>query len=106
MAEREPLEIGETTVKPGRRAQVELPVSRLITGEQLSMPVVAVHGVKPGPTVWINAAIHGDEINGVEVVNRTLEQLNAKSMSGTLLAVPVVNVHGFITGDRYLPDRP
>lgn len=55
--------------------------------------------------MWINAAIHGDELNGVEIVNRVLSELDPKTMRGTLLAVPVVNVHGFITGDRYLPDR-
>ena len=71
----------------------------------MSMPVTVFHGKQDGPTVWINAAIHGDELNGVEIVNRVLSELDAKTMRGTLLAVPVVNVHGFITGDRYLPDR-
>lgn len=71
----------------------------------MAIPVVALHGAKPGPTMWVNAAIHGDEINGVEIVNRVLSDLNPRSMSGTLLAVPVVNIHGFVTGDRYLPDR-
>ncbi len=80
-------------------------MSQLITGEPLSIPVVALHGAKDGPSMWINAAIHGDEINGVEIVNRVLADLDPKTMSGTLLAVPVVNIHGFITGDRYLPDR-
>lgn len=82
-----------------------MPVSQLITGEQMSMPVTIFHGAKDGPTIWINAAIHGDELNGVEIVNRVLSELDPKEMSGTLLAVPVVNIHGFITGSRYLPDR-
>ena len=97
--------IGGTEVKPGKRAHVQLPVSRLITGAEMSMPVTVLHGAKPGPTIWINAAIHGDELNGVEVVNRVLAEITPKEMAGTILAVPVVNVHGFITGDRYLPDR-
>ncbi len=105
MASRAPFTIGTTEVKAGRRAHVELPVSRLITGAQMSMPVTVFHGAQDGPTVWINAAIHGDELNGVEIVNRVLSELDPKTMRGTLLAVPVVNVHGFITGDRYLPDR-
>ncbi len=84
---------------------MELPVSRLITGEQMSMPVTVFHGKEDGPTVWINAAIHGDELNGVEIVNQVMAALDPKAMHGTLLAVPVVNIHGFITGDRYLPDR-
>lgn len=105
MTSREPLAIGDTEVRPGRSAQVELPVSRLITGAQISMPVTVLHGKNNGPTVWINAAVHGDELNGVEVVNRVLADLDPKLMNGTLLAVPVVNVHGFMNGDRYLPDR-
>lgn len=105
MTSRAPFAIGENEVKPGRSAQVELPVSRLITGAQISMPVTVLHGKNDGPTVWINAAVHGDELNGVEIVNRVLADLDPKLMNGTLLAVPVVNVHGFMNGDRYLPDR-
>jgi predicted deacylase len=104
VAKRAPFTIGGTEVKAGRRAHVELPVSRLITGAQMSMPVTVFHGSSDGPTMWISAAIHGDELNGVEIVNQVLGDLDAKTISGTLLAVPVVNVHGFITGDRYLPD--
>lgn len=102
---RSPLEIGGNTVKAGSRAQVEIPVSRLITGAEMAIPVVALHGKSDGPSVWISAAIHGDEINGVEIVNQVLAQLDPKTMSGTVIAVPVVNLYGFITGDRYLPDR-
>ncbi len=105
MSTRAPFEIGDTEVQPGRSAHVEVPVSRLITGAQISMPVTVLHGKNDGPTVWINAAVHGDELNGVEVVNRVLADLKPKEMNGTLLAVPVVNVHGFMNGDRYLPDR-
>ena len=105
VAVREPFTIGNETVRAGRRAHVELPVSKLITGEQMSMPVTIFHGATDGPTAWINAAIHGDELNGVEIVNRVLSELKAKELRGTLLAVPVVNIHGFINGDRYLPDR-
>ncbi len=105
MTSRAPFEIGGADVKPGRSAQVELPVDRLITGAPMSMPVTVLHGANDGPTVWINAAVHGDELNGVEVVNRVLADLDPKLMNGTLLAVPVVNVHGFMSGDRYLPDR-
>ncbi len=105
MTSRAPFVIGDTEVRPGRSAHVELPVSQLITGAQIAMPVTVLHGTFDGPTMWINAAVHGDELNGVEVVNRVLADLDPKLMSGTLLAVPVVNVHGFMNGDRYLPDR-
>jgi len=105
VAKREDFTIGDASVAAGTRAHVELPVSRLFTGADVAMPVTVLHGAQDGPVVWINAAIHGDEINGVEIVNRVLDELDPKTMSGTLLAVPVVNVHGFISGDRYLPDR-
>jgi len=105
VAVRAPFEIGTNEIKAGRRGHVELPVSRLITGAEMAMPVTIFHGSSEGPTMWINAAIHGDELNGVEIVNRVLSELDPKTMHGTLLAVPVVNIHGFITGDRYLPDR-
>ncbi len=105
MTERPPFSLGGVDVLPGSRAHVELPVSRLITGAQIAMPVSVLHGAQEGPTVWMSAAIHGDEINGVEIVNRVLAGLDAGGLRGTILAVPVVNVHGFMSGDRYLPDR-
>ena len=102
---RDPFRIGELLVAPGRTATGELPISRLVTGTQISLPIQVVHGRKPGRTVWISAAVHGDEIAGVEIIRRVTRSLNARTMSGTLIAVPIVNVHGFLNGDRYLPDR-
>ncbi len=98
-------EIGQSVVLPGKRKQCEVPISKLVTGTQVSLPVMVVHGTGDGPTVWMNAAVHGDEINGVEIIRRVLEKLDPRRLLGTVLAVPVVNVHGFVTGDRYLPDR-
>jgi uncharacterized protein len=92
-------------VAPGRAAAGELPVSRLVTGTQISLPIQVLHGRRPGRTVWISAAVHGDEIAGVEIIRRVTRSLDARTMSGTLIAVPIVNVHGFLNGDRYLPDR-
>ena len=101
----EPFRIGGLVVAPGRAATGELPISRLVTGTQISLPIQVLHGRKPGRTVWISAAVHGDEIAGVEIIRRVTRSLNARTMSGTLIAVPIVNVHGFLNGDRYLPDR-
>ena len=102
---RDPFRIGELLVAPGRTATGELPISRLVTGTQISLPIQVLHGRRPGRTVWISAAVHGDEIAGVEIIRRVTRSLNARTMSGTLIAVPIVNVHGFLNGDRYLPDR-
>lgn len=76
-----------------------------MSGTPVSLPLIVYHGVNPGPTVWINAAIHGDEIGGIEIIRQTLEQLDPGTMAGTLIAMPIVNVHGFNNSDRYLPDR-
>ncbi len=102
---RDPFRIADMVIAPGRSATGELPISRLVTGTQISLPVQIVHGRRPGRTVWISAAVHGDEIAGVEIIRRVTRSLNARTMSGTLIAVPIVNVHGFLNGDRYLPDR-
>ena len=105
MALNESIEIGSVTVAPGERASINLPIADLYTGTSLSMPVKVVNGRKPGPVLFVAAAIHGDELNGVEIVRRLLRQKSLSSLRGTLLAVPIVNVHGFLDRSRYLPDR-
>jgi predicted deacylase len=98
-------EIAGETIAPGARRTINLPVARLYTDTPLSMPVRVVHGRRPGPTLFVSAAIHGDELNGVEVVHRLLRHPALGRLRGTLLAVPVVNVLGFLNRSRYLPDR-
>lgn len=102
---RPPFAIADRQIRPGHRAQVELPIAQLMSGTPVSLPVMVLHGTGEGPTAWVNAAIHGDELNGVEIIRTVLSTLDARTMAGTLLAVPIVNVHGFNNGDRYLPDR-
>lgn len=100
-----PIEIGDTVVQPGQRVNVTLPVADLYTSTSLGMPVHVVCGKRPGPVMFVSAAIHGDELNGVEIVRRLLKLKLLKSVRGTLLAAPIVNVHGFLDQSRYLPDR-
>lgn len=102
---RESFVIGNVRVRAGSAKEVELPITRLVTGGDVTLPVRVIHGREPGPVIWVNAAIHGDEVLGVEVIRRVMAGLDPKSLRGTLVAVPVVNVLGFMTGDRYLPDR-
>ncbi len=97
--------IGTVRVRAGRARALELPVTRLVTGADISLPVRVVHGKEDGPTVWLDAAIHGDEVVGVEVIRQVMAGLDPLSFRGTLIAVPIVNVLGFMNGDRYLPDR-
>ncbi|MEX2279047.1 MAG: succinylglutamate desuccinylase/aspartoacylase family protein [Acidimicrobiia bacterium] len=95
---------GGQETAPGRKSRYEVPVSRLPTGSRLSMPVVVINGKHPGPTVWLSGAIHGDELNGVEVVRRVLPYIDQRTLRGAIIAVPVVNVFGFVEQSRYLPD--
>jgi uncharacterized protein len=99
------LRIGGVEIEPGERRTIELPVARLPTAAGLTMPVHVVRGRKPGPNLFVSAAIHGDEINGVEIVGRLLRMRVLEKLHGTLIAVPVVNVFGFSGYSRYLPDR-
>lgn len=102
---RAPVVLGGEEINAGRRGRVDLPTGRLISGSPISLAVQVLHGRADGPTVWLSAAVHGDEILGVEVIRRVLASVDVRSLRGTILAVPIVNVHGFNTGDRYLPDR-
>lgn len=97
--------IGTVKIRAGSRREVSLPISRLVTGAEVSLPVHVLHGREDGPTLWLSAAIHGDEVVGIEVVRRVLARLDPKTIRGTVLAVPIVNVLGVMSGDRYLPDR-
>ncbi len=102
---RESFGIGSVRVRAGTSRALELPITRLVTGADVSLPVRVIHGREDGPTVWVDAAIHGDEVVGVEVIRQVMAGLDARAFRGTLIAVPIVNVLGFMNGDRYLPDR-
>jgi len=97
--------IGDVSVAPGEVASINLPVADLYTSTSLSMPVQVISGRQDGPVLFVSAAMHGDELNGVEIVRRLLKRKALRSIRGTLIAVPVVNVHGFLDLSRYLPDR-
>jgi predicted deacylase len=91
--------------QPGDRAVVQVEVGHLYDFTEMNIPVEVIRGVEDGPVLFLSGAIHGDEINGVEIIRRVVKKLNAKKLKGTVLAVPVVNVFGFNTRSRYLPDR-
>ena len=93
------------SIKSGRRYEGQLPLARLVTGTQVSLPFQIYHGRKAGPRVWLSAAIHGDEIAGVEIIRRVAKHLKPRNMSGTVIVTPILNPHGFLSGSRYLPDR-
>jgi len=92
-------------VAAGTKLVIELPVARLASGSWAHMPVAVVHGAHAGKTAWVSGAVHGDELNGIEIVRRLLQGVSPKSLRGTLLAIPIVNVFGVMNRSRYLPDR-
>lgn len=99
------IEIAGTRIQPGGRATIDVPIPDLYTHTALTIPVKVIHGRKEGPRLFVCAAIHGDEINGVEIIRRLTKHPAMSKIKGTLIAVPVVNVYGFINQSRYLPDR-
>jgi uncharacterized protein len=101
----EPITVGQVTVRPGRKVQIELPFAKVVTGATESLPVKVINGRSAGPNVWLSAAIHGDELNGIQIIRRVIKDVDAKNLRGAVIAVPIVNPLGFITQSRYLPDR-
>jgi hypothetical protein len=101
----QPLVIGGEAVQPGESKIIEVPLPDLYMHTALSMPVQVIRGRREGPVLFVSAAVHGDEINGVEIIRRLIRSKSLKGLRGTLIAIPVVNVYGFLNQSRYLPDR-
>jgi hypothetical protein len=99
------IEIAKEIIEPGQLRRLDIPVGRLPTQTMLSLPVTVINGKQAGPKLWLSAAIHGDELNGVEIIRQVIEQVQPEKLAGTLIAVPIVNLFGFIEQSRYLPDR-
>lgn len=102
---REPFEIGLASVPAGSRDTVLIPLSRLADHTDMMLKALVVHGKSVGPTLFVSAAIHGDEIIGVEIIRRLSRMKILSRIKGTLILIPVVNSYGFLGMSRYLPDR-
>ena len=100
-----PLKLLGVEVEPGTSQRLAWSATELFEGVPVSTPVLVANGVAPGPTVCLTAAVHGDELNGIEMVRRVFHDIEPKKLSGALIGVPIVNVQGFRRGSRYLPDR-
>lgn len=101
---RPPFEIADRHVLAGQQIQFQLPIARLVSGTPVGLPLIVTHGRTDGPTVWLSAAVHGDELNGVEIIRRVHNSLSPRTLVGTLIAAPIVNMYGFNAGTRELPD--
>lgn len=105
MPPRAPFTIAGETIAPGDRASVTLPVSTLPDHTPVGLSIEVLHGKRAGPAMFVSAAVHGDEVIGVEIVRRLLRSPQLNALRGTLLVIPVVNAYGFLSRSRYLPDR-
>lgn len=99
--------LSDQVIHPGERRTIMLDTPTLYDWTETHMPVHVVHGKKAGPVLVVTATIHGDEINSVEIVRRLMKrpEIEIENISGTLITVPIVNMYGFISQSRYLPDR-
>lgn len=95
----------DTDIAPGTARRLSWSATQLFEGVPVSTPVLVVNGTHPGPTLCLTAAIHGDELNGIEMVQRVLHDIDPQKLSGAIIGVPIVNVQSFRRGSRYLPDR-
>lgn len=105
MAKQPDFVIGGVSIAAGTRQTVDLPVSVLSDHTQVNLSVHVIHGRRPGPTLFVSAAVHGDEVIGVEIARRLLRSPQLNAISGTLMVVPIVNSFGFLNHSRYMPDR-
>ncbi len=92
-------------IEPGTQRIVALPFASLYTQSKIEIPVHVFHGEKVGPRVFVISTIHGDELNGIEIIHRLHRNSALKNISGTLLTIPIANIFGFMERSRYLPDR-
>ena len=90
-------------VPPGEVRNVRYGVSETYLGDPVRIPVTIVNGERPGPTLFLSAAAHGDELNGIEVVREAAHEMDHSDLRGTLICLPVLNVQGFLAQQRYLP---
>jgi len=92
------------SIKPGESKEVNFDVANLHTSSPVNVPVIIERSKKPGPTVLFTAAIHGDEVNGVEIIRQLIAKGINKPKCGTIICMPVINIFGFINLKREFPD--
>ncbi|GJM05296.1 MAG: hypothetical protein DHS20C09_12870 [marine bacterium B5-7] len=100
-----PLTILKQTIQPGELRELNWSVGQSFSGKTVKPRVVVVRGNKSGPVLCLVAAIHGDELNGIEIVRRVIRNIDPMEVNGTVIGVPIVNIYGFTANSRYLPDR-
>jgi len=98
------IKINGISIAPDEHKLVNLRIARLPTHTNIDLPVHVIRGPEPGPVLLLTAGLHGDEVNGIEIVRRMISANLLRPAAGTVLAMPIVNVYGFLQNARYLPD--
>lgn len=101
----EPISVAGVTVEPGERRDLAPPASESYLGDRSTLPMAVLNGANPGPRMFVTAAVHGDELNGIAACRQLLQHLDPARIDGSVIVVPVANVLGVAIGSRYLPDR-
>lgn len=96
--------IGGQKVLPGEDRLLKINIDRLPTGTLIDIPIYVFNAKKPGPTILVQAGLHGDEINGIETVRRMMAEKRFEVTKGAVIAVPILNIFGFIHFSRDVPD--
>lgn len=99
------LTIAGHKIEPGTQQTILFPAPNMITQVKIDIPVHIFHGRQSGPRLFIVSAVHGDEVNGIEIIRRIHEHIQLKKLCGTIITVPVVNIHGLMLETRYMADR-
>ncbi|MBM6581873.1 succinylglutamate desuccinylase/aspartoacylase family protein [Microvirga sp. BT689] len=97
------VEVGSARAEPGRTVRGSIPVTTLAGGGALEIPVVVINGTRPGPVLWVNGAIHGDEPEGPLCCQHLMREVRPEELSGTLVLIPVVNVPAYEAASRGNP---
>lgn len=99
------LTIAGVDILPGQSRRLEIPVANLYTDTDIFIPIHVVRAKRSGPTLFVSAAVHGDELNGIEIIRRLINSKYMNLKVGSVILVPMVNVYGVLNQSRYMPDR-
>ena len=97
--------LGGALIEPGQVREIHLPITEAANARPVILPITVIRGSQDGPTVFMTAAVHGDELNGTAILRNLYARIKPERLRGTLILIPIVNMLGFLTGSRYMPDR-
>jgi uncharacterized protein len=98
------VKIGDHRLRPGEFKEIVINIARLPSRTQIDTPIYAYRGLEDGPVLALTAGMHGDEINGMEIVRRILDVGHNRVKRGTVICMPIINIYGFLNYSREVPD--